>query len=109
MALNVEQLATALAQVDIELIEQAYAINGVTPPTIDSATQASIEARAEGYAQAIHTWILTATVNTTVNTNLSTLHPSSTINVAGTAAAQTNPAPVVGSGTGSGTGVGSIS
>ena len=109
MALNVDQLATALAQVDINLVNQAYIEKGVTPPTIDSATQASIEARAEGYAQAIYTWILTATVNTTVNTNLSTLHPSGTINVVGTAAAQTNPAPVVGGGTGSGTGVGTLS
>lgn len=109
MALNVDQLAIALAQVDINLVNQAYIEKEVTPPTIDSATQASIKARAEGYAQAIYTWILTATVNTTVNTNLSTLHPSSTINVAGTAVAQTNPAPVVGSGTGSGTGVGGLS
>ena len=106
MALDVNVLANALATVDIELIQQAYVSNGAT---LDPFTEASIRDRALKYATAIHTWILTATVNTTVNTNLNTLHPSGTVNVTGTALAQTNPAPVVGGGTGSGTGVGSIS
>ena len=106
MALDVNVLANALATVDIELIQQTYAINGAT---LDPLTETNIRQRAQLYAQAIHTWILTATVTTTVNTNLNTLHPSGTINVTGTALAQTNPAPVVGGGTGSGTGVGSIS
>ena len=109
MALDVNVLANALATVDIELIQQAYASKGVVPATVDPLTEASIRARALKYATAIHTWILTATVTTTVNTNLNTLHPSGTINVEGTALAQTNLAPVVGGGTGSGTGVGSIS
>ena len=106
MALDVNVLANALATVDIELIQQTYAINGAT---LDPLTETNIRNRALKYATAIHTWILTATVTTTVNTNLNTLHPSGTINVTGTALAQTNPVPVVGGGTGSGTGVGSIS
>ena len=112
MALNVDQLATALAQADITVINSVFAKSaaaGAVPPTLTDSELENINQRAQLYAQAIYTWILTATVNTTVNTNLSTLHPSGTINVTGTALAQTNPAPVVGGGTGSGTGVGSIS
>lgn len=109
MALNVQALATALAQVDINQINKAYLEKGVVPPTVDPLTQASIQERALGYAQAIHTWILTATINTNVNTSVTTAHAPGTINVTGTAVAQTNPAPVAGTGTGTGTGIGTLS
>ena len=109
MALNVQALANALAQVDINLINQVYVEKQVVPPTIDSETRAQIDQRALGYAQAIHAWILTATVNTNVNTSVTTAHAPGTINVVGTAAAQSNPALVAGTGTGTGTGIGTLS
>ena len=112
MALDVNVLRDLLAQADITVINRVYeksAATGEEPLTPTPSELENINQRAQLYAQAIHTWILTATVNTTVNTNLSTLHPSGVINVAGTAVAQTNPAPVVGNGTGSGTGVGGLS
>lgn len=109
MALNPAALGAALAQVDIQLLNQKYIERGVIPPVLDPLTQASIEARAQGYATAIHAWILTATVNTSVTTSSTTTHAPGTINVAGTAAAQSNPSPVVGTASGTGTGVGTLS
>ncbi len=109
MALNPAQLATALAQVDIDLINSKYRDSDVIPPVIPQAVLDSINLRATQYAQAIHTWILTATVNTNVNTTSTTTNPTGTVNVIGTAAAQTNPAPIVGTATGTGTGVGTLS
>lgn len=110
MALIAEALATALIAVDEAIIIDSYTRNGVVPPVIDPLTKASIAQRAQGYAQAIHLWLTTgAVVNTTVNTSLTTLHPPATINVQGTAVAQSNTVPVTGGGTGSGTGVGTIS
>lgn len=109
MALVPEALATALIAVDETLILQSYTQNGV-PPVIDPLTRASIAQRAQGYAQAIHLWITTgAVVSSTVNTNLTTLHPPATVNVQGTAVAQSNTVPITGGGTGTGTGVGTIS
>jgi|13_taG_2_1085334.scaffolds.fasta_scaffold00220_5 hypothetical protein len=109
MALNVQALATALAQVDINQINKAYSEKGVVPPTLDAETQSSIQEKSLGYAQAIHAWILTATINTNVNTSVTTAHAPGTINVVGTAAAQSNPVPVAGTGTGTGTGIGTLS
>ena len=110
MALDPNALKEALKQVDINLIRAAYLANpNVFPPEIDSDTLDAIDARALGYANAIYNWILTATVNTNVTTNVTTLHPSGTINVAGSAAAQSNPLPVSGTGNGTGNGVGTLS
>jgi hypothetical protein len=109
MALNPAQLATALAQVDINLINSKYIESNVIPPGIPQPVLDSINLRATQYAQAIHTWILTATVNTTVNTSSTTVNAPGSVNVAGTAVAQTNPAPIVGTATGTGTGLGTLS
>ena len=109
MALDPAQLATALAQVDINLINNKYFESGVIPPEIPQPVLNSINLRATEYAQAIHAWILTATVNTTVNTTSTTTNLTGTVNVTGTAVAQTNPAPSVGTATGTGTGVGTLS
>ena len=108
MALDPNALKEALKEVDINLINQSYLENDNTPPEIDEALDRKIEARALGYANAIYNWILTATVTTNVTTSVSTLHPSGTINVAGTAAAQSNPIPVTGTGNGTGSGTGSL-
>ena len=109
MALDPNALKQALKQVDINMIRDAYLEKDVDPPEIDDETLSSIDTRAEGYANAIYSWILTATVNTNVTTNVTTLHPSGTINVAGSAAAQSNPLPVSGTGNGTGNGVGTLS
>lgn len=109
MALDPNALGAALAQVDIQLINQKYIERGVIPPTLEDSTLESIQERAQGYATAIHTWILTATVNTNVTTTSTTNHVPGAIAVTGTAVAQANPAPVVGTATGSGTGVGTLS
>ena len=109
MALDPNALAIALAQIDINIINQEYSTKGVVPPRVDPLTVLAIQNRAQQYAQAIHTWILTATVNTNVNTTSTTTNPTGTVNVIGTAAAQTNPAPIVGTATGTGTGVGTLS
>jgi len=112
MALNVQQLATALAQADITVINNIYArsaTSGAVPPVIEEDELEAINQRANLYAQAIYTWVLTATVNTNVNTNVTTTHAPGTINVTGTAVAQTNPAPIAGTGAGTGTGIGTLS
>ena len=109
MALDPNALKQALKQVDIDMIIDAYLEKDVDPPEIDDETLDSIDTRAEGYANAIYNWILTATVNTNVTTNVTTIHPSGTINVAGSAAAQSNPLPVSGTGNGTGNGVGTLS
>ena len=112
MALNVQALATALAQADITVLNNIYtrsASSGAVPPVLGDEELAVINEKANLYAQAIHTWILTATVNTNVNTSVTTAHAPGTINVTGTAVAQTNPAPVAGTGTGTGAGIGTLS
>ena len=109
MALDPNALKLALKEVDINLINQSYSANENAPPEIAEELERKIEARALGYANAIYNWILTATVNTNVTTNVTTLHPSGTINVAGSAAAQSNPLPVSGTGNGTGNGVGTLS
>lgn len=109
MALDPNALGVALAQVDIQLINQKYIERGVIPPVLDDLTLAAIQERAQGYATAIHAWILTATVNTNVTTTSTTTHAPGTINVAGTALAQSNPTPVVGTASGTGTGIGTLS
>ncbi len=109
MALDPNALGTALAQVDINIINEEYLAKGVVPPTIDPITLSAIERRSQLYAEAIYTWILTATVNTNVTTTSTTNHVPGAIAVTGTAVAQANPAPVVGTATGSGTGVGTLS
>ena len=108
MALDPNALGAALAQVDIQLINQKY-IERCDTSTLEDSTLESIQERAQGYATAIHTWILTATVNTNVTTTSTTNHVPGAIAVTGTAVAQANPAPVVGTATGSGTGVGTLS
>lgn len=106
---NLPSLVTALVNVEREIILESYARTGVTPATIDSFTESAITRKAEAYAEAMLNWITTAQVNTTVTTEVSTTHAPATINVTGTAVAQTNPAPVLGTGTGSGAGSGSLS
>ena len=100
MALDKNSLAAALTAIETEIVAESLA-----PLEIDPVTQEKIERKCSQTADAIYTWLLTATVNVTVNTT--TTHVPFTINVTGTAAAQTNPAPVAG--TGSGTGTGTIS
>lgn len=109
MALDPNALGAALAQVDINIINEGYLAKGAVPPTIDPITLSAIERRSQLYAEAIYTWILTATVNTNVTTTSTTNHVPGAIAVTGTAVAQANPAPVVGTATGSGTGVGTLS
>lgn len=109
MALDPNALKLALKQVDINLITQSYIDNEVDPPTIDEPMERKIDQRAEGYANAIYNWILTATVSTTVSTSVNTTHAPATINVAGSPAAQSNPLPVFGTGVGSGSGTGTLS
>lgn len=106
---NLPSLVSSLAAVERQIIVDAYTRAGV-PPVIDPATETAIVEKAQGYANAIHTWLTTyGTVSTTVSTSVSTTHASGAIVVTGTAVTQTNPAPVVGVGSGSGTGTGTIS
>jgi len=109
MALNPVTLGQALAQVDINFLNQQYAARGAIPPVIDPVTLTAIEQRSQAYATAIHAWILTATVNTNVTTTSTTTNPTGTVNVTGTAVAQSNPAPIIGTATGTGTGIGTLS
>lgn len=97
MALDKNNLAAALTAIETQIVAESLA-----PLEIDAVTQEKIERKCNLTADAIYTWLLTATVNVTVSTT--TTHAPLTINVAGTAAAQTNPAPVAGVGSGAGTG-----
>ena len=106
---NLPTLVSALVAVERQIIIDAYARSGVTPANIDAFTESAIQQKAQGYADAILQWVTTATVTTTVSTTVNTTHAPATINVTGTALAQTNPAPVVGTGSGTGTGTGSLS
>ena len=106
---NLPTLVSALVAVERQIILDAYARSGVTPANIDAFTESAIQQKAQGYADAILQWVTTATVNTTVSTTVNTTHAPATINVTGSAVAQTNPAPVVGTGSGTGTGTGSLS
>lgn len=106
---NLPTLVSALVAVERQIIMDAYVRAGVTPTIIDPSTEAAIVQKAEGYAEAILHWVTTATVSTTVSTTVNTTHAPATINVTGTALAQTNLAPVVGTGSGNGTGTGSLS
>jgi uncharacterized protein (UPF0371 family) len=101
MALDPLTLAASLKAADLSAITS-------TGNLVDPLTLSAIEARATAYASAIHLWILTATVNTAVTTGVTTTHAPATINVTGTAIAQTNPVAVVGVGVGEGAGVGTI-
>jgi hypothetical protein len=106
---NLPTLVQSLVSVERQIILDAYADAGVSPATIDASTEAAILRRAEAYADALLAWVTTAQVSTNVSTSVNTTHAPSTINVAGTAVAQTNPAPVFGTGTGTGTGTGYLS
>jgi hypothetical protein len=97
MALDKTALANALIAIETQIVEESLA-----PLALDDTTREKIERKCNLTADAIYTWILTATVNVSVNTT--TLHPTGVIAVAGSAVAQTNPLPVAGTGTGSGTG-----
>jgi len=106
---NLPSLVSSLVAVERQIIIDAYTRAGV-PPVIDPETETAITAKAQGYANAIHSWLTTyGTVSTTVSTSVNTTHASGAIVVTGTAVTQTNPAPVVGVGSGSGTGTGTIS
>ena len=106
---NLPTLVSALVEVERQTILDAYARSNISPAIIDPITEVVIQQKAQGYADAILQWVTTATVTTTVSTTVNTTHAPATINVTGTALAQTNPAPVVGTGTGTGTGTGSLS
>lgn len=106
---NLPTLVNSLVALERQIILDGYTRSGVTPAVIDDDTEAAILRRAQGYADAMLQWVITASINTTVNTNINTTHAPSTINVTGTAVAQTNPLPVLGTGTGTGTGTGSLS
>jgi hypothetical protein len=107
---NLPSLVQSLANVERQIILDAYQARGVEAVTIDALTEQAIQAKAQGYAEAIHTWLTEyGTVSTEVSTTINTTHPSGSIVVTGTALTQTNPAPVVGTGSGTGTGIGKIS
>jgi len=97
MALDKTALATALFSIEEQIVAESLA-----PLQIDSITREKIQRKCDLTADAIYTWLLTATVN--VNVSTTTSHAPGTINVIGTAAAQSNVVPVVGTGTGTGTG-----
>lgn len=99
MALDKTVLAGLLITAETQIVQES-----VAPLPIDPKTQEKINRKCTLYADAIYTWLLTATVNTSVTTV--TTNAPGTVAVAGTAAAQVNPLPVVG--TGSGAGVGTI-
>jgi hypothetical protein len=103
-------LASSFIQIELDSMNSSYTSDGqVIPLTLDAETQARITSKCTDMANAIHQWILNAEVNTTVSTSVSTTHAPGSINVVGTAAAQSNVAPVVGTGTGSGNGTGFLS
>lgn len=107
--LDPNSLATQLINIELSSMNTSYTSNGVTTPLVlDPATQQRIVDKCTSMANAIHQWILTAEVTTTVNTSVSTTHAPGTINVVGTAAAQSNVVAVVGTGTGSGSGTGRL-
>jgi hypothetical protein len=102
MALNATNLAFALQAIEESVIVDAYIANGL-PPTIDPATKERIRRKCQDTANAIYAWLLTATVTTPIS--VQTLHAPGSIQTTGTAVAQANPAPVVGTATGTATGV----
>lgn len=102
-------LVSALIDIERQIILDSYSRSGVTPAEIDSDTEAAIVRRAQAYGDALLSWVTTAVVNTTVTTTVNTTHAPATINVAGSAVAQTNPAPVFGTGSGTGAGSGGLS
>lgn len=102
MALNPTNLAFALQAIEESIIVEAYVANGL-PPTIDPATKDRIRRKCQDTANALYAWITTATVTSPIS--VQTLHAPSSIQTTGTAVAQANPAPVVGTATGTATGV----
>lgn len=100
MALDKTVLANALITIEKQIVEESLA-----PLPLDAITAEKIERKCNLTADAIYSWLLTATVNVSVNTT--TTHITGAIQVQGTAVAQANIVPIVG--TGSGTGTGTIS
>lgn len=106
MALDPTQLANALYAIEESAIADTLAL---MDPSAQAQVRASIRSKVDATAQAIYAWVLTATVTTSVSATGTTTHLPNTINVAGTAVAQTNPLPVVGTSTSTGSGVGTLS